>query len=88
MSNDGAVDKTWTPGLGTQVIDALAVGLDGFVERRFGKSGAIAVLSFPLVGQSERVPKSESSSLDLTSLMVLASQHALVIRFPAVVHSD
>jgi two-component sensor histidine kinase len=88
VSNDGAVDKTCMPGLGTQLVDALAVGLDGFVERRFGESGATAVLSFPLVGQSERVPRSESSSLDLTGLMVLASQRALVIRFPAVVHSD
>ena len=81
VSNDGAVDKTWIPGLGTQLIDALAVGLDGFVERRFDESGATAVLSFPLVGQSERIPRSESSSLDMTGLMVLASQHALVIRF-------
>jgi two-component sensor histidine kinase len=88
VSNDGAVDKTWKPGLGMQLVDALAVRLDGFVERRFGESGAIAVLSFPLVGQSERVPRSESSSLDMTGLMVLASQHALVIRFPAVAHSD
>jgi hypothetical protein len=76
------------PGLGMQLVDALAVRLDGFIERRFGESGAIAVLSFPLVGQSERVPRSESSSLDMTGLMVLASQHALMIRFPAVVHSD
>jgi two-component sensor histidine kinase len=73
VSNDGAVDKTWMPGLGTQLIDALAVGLDGFVERRFGESGATAVLSFPLVGQSERVPRSESSSFDMTGPMVLAS---------------
>ena len=88
VSNDGAVDKTWMPGLGTQLVDALAVGLDGSVNRRFGKSGATAVLSFPLAGQSELVPTSELSSLDLTGLMVLASQHALLIRFPAVVHSD
>jgi two-component sensor histidine kinase len=81
VSNDGAVDKTWMPGLGTQLIDALAVGLDGFVQRRFCESGATAVLSFPLVGQSERVPRAESSSLDMTGLMVLASQHAVVIRF-------
>jgi two-component sensor histidine kinase len=88
VSNDGAVDKTWMPGLGTQLVDALAAGLDGFVERRFGESGATAVLSFPLVGQSERVPKSESSSFDLTGLMILASKHAQVIHFPAVVRSD
>jgi hypothetical protein len=81
VSNDGAVDKTWIPGLGTQLVDALAVGLDGFVKRRFGESGATAVLSFPLIGQSERIPRSESSSLDMTGLMVLASHHALVIRF-------
>ena len=43
--------------------------------------GATAVLSFPLVGQSERVPRAELSSLDITGLMVLASQHAVVIRF-------
>jgi two-component sensor histidine kinase len=55
VSNDGAVDKTWMPGLGTQLIDALAVGLDGFVERRFGESGATAVLSFPLVGQGSKI---------------------------------
>jgi two-component sensor histidine kinase len=72
VSNDGAVDKTWMPGLGTQLIDALAVGLDGFVERRFDESGATAVLSFPLIGQSERVPRSEPSSLDMTGPMVLA----------------
>ena len=71
-----------------QLVDALAVKLDCFVERRFGESGAIAVLSFPLVGQSERVPRPESSSLDMTGLMILASQHALVIRFPAVLHPD
>ena len=88
VSNDGAVDKTWMPGLGTQLVDALAAELDGFVNRRFGESGATAVLSFPLVGQSERVSKSELSSLDLTGLTILASQHAQVIRFPAVVHSD
>jgi two-component sensor histidine kinase len=66
VSNDGAVDKTWMPGLGTQLIDALALGLDGFIERRFSESEATAVLSFPLVGQPERVPRSESSSLDMT----------------------
>ena len=37
VSNDGAVGKTWMPGLGSQLIDTLAVGLDGFVERRFGE---------------------------------------------------
>jgi two-component sensor histidine kinase len=66
VSNDGAVDKNWMPGLGTQLIDALALGLDGFIERRFSESEATAVLSFPLVGQPERVPRSESSSLDMT----------------------
>jgi two-component sensor histidine kinase len=81
VSNDGAVDKNCMPSLGTQLIDALAVGLDGFVERQFGESAATTVLSFPLVGQSERVPRSESSSLDMTGPMVLASQHAPVIRF-------
>jgi two-component sensor histidine kinase len=73
VSNDGAVDKAWMPGLGTQLIDALAVGLDGFVERRFDESAATAVLSFPLVAQSERVPRSECSSLDMTGPMVFAS---------------
>jgi two-component sensor histidine kinase len=81
VSNDGAVDRNWMPGLGTQLIDTLAVGLDGFVERRFGESTATAVLSFPLVGRTERVPRSESSSLDMTGSMVLASQHTLMIRF-------
>jgi two-component sensor histidine kinase len=81
VSNDGAVDNNWVPGLGTRLTDTLALGLDGLVERRFGESAATAVLSFPLVGQSERVPRSESSSLDMTGPMVLASQHALVIRF-------
>jgi two-component sensor histidine kinase len=73
VSNDGTVDKAWMPGLGTQLIDALAVGLDGFVERRFCESRATAVLSFPLVAQSERDPISESSSLDMAGPMVLAS---------------
>jgi two-component sensor histidine kinase len=73
VSNDGAVDKAWMPGLGTKLIDALAVGLDGFVERRFDESAATAVLSFPLVAQSERVSRSESSSLGMTGPMVLAS---------------
>jgi two-component sensor histidine kinase len=73
VSNDGAVDKTWMPGLGTRLIDKLALGLDGFIERRFGESVATAVLSFPLVGKSQRVPRSDSSSLDMTESMVLAS---------------
>jgi hypothetical protein len=81
VSNNGVVDKNWMPGLGTQLIDALAVGLGGLVERRFGESGATAVLSFPLVAQSEQAPRSESSSLGLIGPMVLASQHALVTRF-------
>src|ERR1700722_8537435 len=46
VRNDGAVDKNWMPGLGTQVIDALALGLDGFIERRFSESEANAVLCF------------------------------------------
>jgi two-component sensor histidine kinase len=81
VSNDGAVDNNWMPGLGTHLIDTLALGLDGFIERQFGESAATALLSFPLVGQSEQAPRSESSSLDIAGPMVLASQRALMVRF-------
>jgi two-component sensor histidine kinase len=51
VANDGAVAKTWMPGLGTRLVDALAAELDGFVERRFGETGALAILSFPFLRQ-------------------------------------
>jgi two-component sensor histidine kinase len=47
VCNSGPVMSTFRPGLGTCLVDALAVELDGRIERRFGENGAMITLSFP-----------------------------------------
>lgn len=46
VRDDGRGPKAPTLGLGTQLVDALAAELDGFVERRFTQSGSTVTLSF------------------------------------------
>jgi len=46
VSDDGRGAKAPPPGLGTQLVDALATELDGFVGRRFTQSGPTVTLSF------------------------------------------
>jgi two-component sensor histidine kinase len=48
VSDDGSSSTVrFMPGTGTHLVDALAADLDGYVERRFSKSGTTATLSFP-----------------------------------------
>ena len=47
VSDNGAATAAFGPGLGTRLVDALAVELDGHVERRFGDEGATITLMFP-----------------------------------------
>jgi len=47
VSDNGAATAAFGPGLGTRLVDALAVELDGHVERRFGDDGATITLMFP-----------------------------------------
>jgi hypothetical protein len=46
VSDDGRGPKAQRPGLGTQLVDALADELDGFVERRFTQFGSTVTVSF------------------------------------------
>lgn len=46
VSDDGRGPKAQRPGLGTQLVDALADELDGFVERRFTQFGSTVSVSF------------------------------------------
>jgi two-component sensor histidine kinase len=47
VSDDGSPALTYAPGVGTRLVDALANELEGYVERRFGKSGACHHSFFP-----------------------------------------
>lgn len=47
VSDDGNAASTFGSSLGTHLVDALAVQLDGFVERRFNHRGSVATVSFP-----------------------------------------
>jgi two-component system, chemotaxis family, sensor kinase Cph1 len=48
VSDDGEPTISSVPGMGTRLVDALANELQGSVKRRFGKSGARVLLSFPM----------------------------------------
>jgi two-component sensor histidine kinase len=48
VSDDGGSDVPARPGRGSAVIEGLAAELGGQVEWRFGRSGATALLTFPL----------------------------------------
>ena len=47
VSDDGCCAEIGGAGLGTRLMDALAAEIDGLIERRFSKSGASVMLSFP-----------------------------------------
>jgi two-component sensor histidine kinase len=47
VSDDGSSTSKIEPGLGTRLVDALAVELNGFVERRFSEHGSTVTLSLP-----------------------------------------
>jgi two-component sensor histidine kinase len=46
VSDDGRPVSTFERGLGTNLVDALATALDGFVERQFADSGTVVTVSF------------------------------------------
>jgi two-component sensor histidine kinase len=46
VGDNGRGPKPRPPGLGTQLVDALAAELDGFVRRRFTQSGSTVTLTF------------------------------------------
>jgi two-component sensor histidine kinase len=47
VSDDGSSAPTPEPGLGTQLVDALAADLGGQVSRRHTESGTVVTLTFP-----------------------------------------
>jgi two-component sensor histidine kinase len=47
VSDDGSAVATVKPGLGTELVDALAADLDGNVERHHATSGTTVTLRFP-----------------------------------------
>jgi two-component sensor histidine kinase len=47
VSDDGSSTATLKSGLGTELIDALAADLDGYVERLHKASGTTVTLCFP-----------------------------------------
>jgi two-component sensor histidine kinase len=55
VSDDGCSSEAPKPGLGTQIIDALTVDLQGEIERRYAKSGSAIVLRFPTLSASAPV---------------------------------
>jgi two-component sensor histidine kinase len=48
VSDDGSGPEKVRPGRGLGIIRELAAGLDGNLEQRFGASGAVAIVSFPI----------------------------------------
>lgn len=48
VGDDGSSPKTPKPGLGTQIIDALAKDLEGDIDRRHTRSGTAIILRFPM----------------------------------------
>jgi two-component sensor histidine kinase len=57
VSDNGSSSMSFMPGSGTHLIEALAADIDGYVERRFSKSGTTATLSFPNRPYSSRARK-------------------------------
>jgi two-component sensor histidine kinase len=47
VSDNGSSCKTFSPGLGSVLVNALAKEIDGRIDRQFGSSGATVTLSFP-----------------------------------------
>jgi two-component sensor histidine kinase len=47
VSDNGAATTAFRPGLGTRIVDALVLELDGHVARRFGRDGATTTFTFP-----------------------------------------
>src|ERR1700739_1127275 len=58
VSDDGSPSATLKRGLGTELVDALAADLDGYVERLHKASGTTVTLCFPQ-GLAERPTASE-----------------------------
>jgi two-component sensor histidine kinase len=53
VSDDGRSSPTPKPGLGTQIVDALTVDLDGNIERNHTEFGTEVTLSFPIKSESD-----------------------------------
>jgi two-component sensor histidine kinase len=59
VSDDGSPTATLKRGLGSELIDALAADLDGYVERIHKASGTTITLFFPQVSMSHQLKRSK-----------------------------
>jgi two-component sensor histidine kinase len=49
VADDGSAKENIQPGLGLRIIQHLTAGLNGEISQQFGKTGSIAIVSFPIV---------------------------------------
>jgi two-component sensor histidine kinase len=53
VTDDGSARKDICPGQGLKIVRHLAHGLSGGISQRFGETGSVAIVSFPMLEPAE-----------------------------------